>query len=155
MSKIKSLELDLKKYWEIKEIRDSSAFFRELPMLLPNDAILYFEGISVAKDVKLYLQLNSISPNFELPKGTIWPRSAIFHVPINAAFMEGLARMAENHAEPEICDHLQAYTGEKIVLAWFDAFHDPLWLTMDIPEIKVQEFCNNLNAKYERVLAAG
>lgn len=80
-----------------------------LTVLLPKDSILYFEGISIAKDIKLYLQVNSISPNFELPKGTIWPRSAIFHVPINAAFIEGLAAMADNHAEPEICDHLQAY----------------------------------------------
>ena len=155
MSKIKSLDLELKRHWEIKEIRDSTAFFRLLPVLLPKDAILCFEGISIAKDVKVYLQVNSISPNFELRKGTIWPKSAIFHVPINAAFIEGLASMTENHAEPEICDHLQAYAGEKIVLAWFDAFHDPLWLTMDIPEIKVEEFCNNLKAKYKEVLAAG
>jgi hypothetical protein len=124
-------------------------------MLVPKDAVLYFEGTSISKTIKAYLQGRAISPRYELSKGTIWPKSAVFHVPLTSDFMEGLAKLADSHAEPEICDHIQAYSGDAIVFTWFDAFHDPLFLTPDTPESIVHEYCIKMNARCTLISPAG
>ena len=54
--------LDMKACWEISKIKQKncSAFFRTLNNLVPAGATLCFEGTSISKDVKLFLEAHRI-----------------------------------------------------------------------------------------------
>ena len=82
--------------------------------------------------------------------GTIWPRPECFHMQITRDNLEGLAEIAERHATPEVAVHLHVYKGSKVLLEWYDAFFDdPFYVSKDISEEKLREFCNTLGTKYE------
>jgi hypothetical protein len=38
--------------WEVAPIKDSVKFFQQLPLLLPPGTVLYFEGTSLAPDMR-------------------------------------------------------------------------------------------------------
>jgi hypothetical protein len=63
--------------------------------------------------------------------------------------MEELAEIAGVVAAPEICDHLHAYMGDRVLLLWYDAFHDTsLFLSRDIEEESVRTLCRTLHCHY-------
>jgi hypothetical protein len=51
-----------------------------------------------------------------------------------------LAEAAGHHAQPEICYHSHFYRDEEALVQWFDAFHDPLWISKTIPRERVETF---------------
>lgn len=72
-----------------------------------------------------------------------------YYMPVTLKDMQGLAELAEHHAEPEICDHLRVYCNDKAVLAWHDIIDDPLDIDDSIDEARVIAFCNELGTTYE------
>src|SRR5258708_34079994 len=91
--------------WQVSPPSDPEAFVRALPRILPPGSTLCLEATSIADDVRAFLESRQASQIQEIRSGTIWPRSAMFHIPATPDNIEGLAQLFRNHATPEICDH--------------------------------------------------
>jgi hypothetical protein len=63
----------------------------------------------------------------------------------------GLAELARHCAAPEIATHPHIHAGGKVLLEWYDAFlGDPLYISNEVQEEKVQQFCK-VAASYEQI----
>ncbi len=140
--------------WEVSGIKGKSFpdFLCALASLLPDGSILYLEDTSQsAREILAFLESHAASGISKVALGTIWPRPRFFHIAITPPVMQELARLVEHHPTPEIAIHIHAYRGSRVLLEWHDAFFDPLRISRDIPADRVAEFCQRLDAKYERV----
>lgn len=135
--------------WELPEIKSAEKFFAALPEILPLPVNLCFEGTSITSDVRSFLVSSAATQTLQIPPGTIWPKSSVFHVRATEQFLDQLAVIARHHAEPEICDHFHAYSGNQGLMQWYDAFSgDPLLVSESIAEAKVQILSRNLGVPY-------
>ena len=135
--------------WEVSRIEDLPSFLRALIDLVPLESTLYLEGNSISKDIQLYLEARKPQQITKVETGTIWPHPKCFHMAITYESLDGLAQLADKHAEPEIADHLHIYKDNKIILQWYDAFSDPFYISKEILEDKVKNFCSRLNTTYK------
>ena len=136
--------------WEVEGIRDGERFFRSLGQFLPAPAYLVFEGVSIAGDVRQLLESNAVTPRRHIPTGTLFPRPVSLHVPASDPLLARLAALAANHAEPELCDHFHAYSDERGLVQWYDAFDLPLLVDGSIVEFQLRRFCAELGATCRR-----
>lgn len=140
--------------WELRGIRSAEKFFSALTEILPLPANLCFEGTNISSDVQSLLASHAATQILQIPPGTIWPKSRVFHVRATKQFLQQLASLAGKHAEPEVCDHFHAYNGNLGLMQWYDAFSgDPLLVDESIAEAKVQTFCRKLEVPYAHTLA--
>jgi hypothetical protein len=84
-----------------------------------------------------------------IPMGTIFPKPAFYHLPITSENLKELAEIAERHAEYEIAGHVHVYVNHEILLQWFDAFSDPIYISAKINEKKIKSFAEALNLQYQ------
>ncbi|HAX61013.1 MAG TPA: hypothetical protein DCX95_00410 [Elusimicrobia bacterium] len=139
-------------YWEVEPIKIFTEFLSALPIIIPNGSILYLEGGYPDKKLKEFFNKTQIANPVKIAIGTIWPVSGIdyYHIPLTDENIKELLELSKNHAEPEIAVHLLVYKGNKILIDWYDVFDDPFYLSEDIIEDKLKEFCNKLCLKYRR-----
>jgi hypothetical protein len=137
--------------WEVSPTSDLAAFLRALPLLLLPDSILYIEGASLPDEVKAFLDTRRVPEALHIAVGTLWPRPKVFHLPATAENLATLTQLAETCAPFEIAFHLHAYCEGKVLLQWYDAFTDPLYLSADIAEEAVEDFCAALSVTYMRL----
>ena len=135
--------------WKVSSPKEFPAFFRALIDLLPEGSIAYLEGGSPKKELKAFLDERSIPEVSHVAMGTIWPRPYVFHLPTTPDNLSALADISENYAEPEVAIHFHVYKDDQILLEWYDAFYDPIFISNRVPESKVKEFCAKLSLKYE------
>jgi hypothetical protein len=140
--------------WEVAGIRSAEKFFSALTEVLPLPVHLCFEGTSISSDVRTLLASSVVAATLQIPPGTIWPKSSVFHVLATEQFIHKLVALAGRHAEPEVCDHFHAYSDSHGLMQWYDAFDDPLLIDESIPEASLQSFCNKLGVQYARWHAA-
>lgn len=142
--------LDMRSCWEVTEIKGIQAgnFFTALLGLLPADSIFCIETTSKVEEVQSFLQANKIPHTTKVQLGTIWPKPDVFHLSFNEQNMQQMAQLAESFAMPEICDHIHIYKDEEVLLEWFDAFWQPLYISKQIPESEVKDFCEKLGCEY-------
>lgn len=93
---------------------------------------------------------NAIPEQTHIKMGISWPRPKVFHVPASKENLEGLAGMMDHHAEPELAVHFLVYCNGKVILEWYDAFSNPMYLSGEWAEDKVRAFCDKLKWKYRR-----
>ena len=137
--------------WELPGITSAEKFFSALPEILPLPANLCFEGTSISSDIESLFASHAATQILEIPPGTIWPKPSVFHVRATEQFLHELGALADNHAEPEICDHFHAYSGNQGLMQWYDAFSgDALLVHESISETTVQAFCRKLEVPYAR-----
>jgi len=121
---------------------DSIKFFKGLNDYFQDATTLFVEGDSIAKEV-MSLYKKQIQEGDYLPRaGTTFPKSTKLRCRYSSAFMNELALIAENHAEPELCDHLHIYKDNSPILEWMDAFSDEISISKIIPEEIVNKFSN-------------
>jgi hypothetical protein len=134
--------------WEVFGRIDSAQFFRVLSTTVPDATTIFLEGNSIADDVHNFLGTFTDIGTYTPEPGTIWPRSWKLRVRFASEVLGGLSDLAENHAEPEICDHLHVYRYDDRLMEWYDAFTDPLFIAASVPESRVQRFCKLLRVEY-------
>jgi len=135
--------------WRITGIRSAESFFSALSEILVLPVNICFEGTSIAPDVQALFAANAVTSTLEIPLGTIWPKSSVFHVSATGQFLQQLTMLSAKHAEPEVCDHFHAYKDGRGLMQWYDAFSgDPLLVDKSIPEANVQSFCRKLGLQY-------
>jgi hypothetical protein len=115
-------------------VRDLEALLRGIEDAMPQDAVLYVEGTSIASEVKDFLSANATSPTAFVTRGTAWPRPKSFHIPVTPALVGRLREFAECHAAPEMCDHLVVYRDGEVLLSAYDAGWETVWVRRDLPE---------------------
>jgi|SRR5215469_5266003 len=136
--------------WEVPGIRKACKFFSVLPELLPLPVQFRFEGTHISPEVRALLASNAATPTMEIPQGTIWPKSSVFHVLATEEFIRALTALAGKHAEPEICDHFHAYKDGRGLMQWYDAFDLPLLVDDSVGETRLQDFCKTLGVHYSQ-----
>jgi len=159
--------------WEVGPLKDFTVFFSNLDMILPEDAVLFLEGTSMAQDVKDFLASCALPEpeNLELGEGylgdrlpkertfkvpfggelKIFPRGSRFHIAVSPDNLKRLAELSGQHAEPEIFDSLLAYRAEKALLHWYDPPSDPFNVSTEIDEARLKSFCEKAQIGYRTV----
>ena len=136
--------------WQITRAKDFSAFVRALADLIPETAILYIEGGRPPKEVERFLETKRIADTTRVPTGTLLPRPHIYRIRATSENLNILATVSEQYSTPEGSIHVHVYQGDEVLLASFDAFLDPFWVSMSMPEDKVRRFCEALGVTYEK-----
>jgi len=132
--------------WVVEGIHQPEPFTASLSLLLPDRAILYFEGCSIAPEVtSLYERYRAANPA-KVMRDTFVPVPATYHVIYSPSFIASLAGLLTTHALPEFIDHFKAYRDESLLFSFHDAFAGELLVSEDIPEKTVAEFCRRLGA---------
>ena len=137
------------KYWEIKEGKvDSARFFEALWRRFPEATTLYVEGGSIAPDVKDCYRSHREDGDYLPGAQTIFPRSEKFRCRFSANLVDALAALAEQHAEPELLDHLTLYRDSEELLVWHDAFANLILVSRTVPESVASSFAADLGLEY-------
>jgi len=135
-------------HWELSSPKDFSSFLQGLPELFKGDTILYLEGGRPPEKLKAFFDNQCISENTIIPHGTIWPRPKVFHLPITIENINELSELTESCAEPEVAVHAHVYKNNKLLLQWYDAFADPLFIASEIKEHQIKAFATALQVNY-------
>ncbi len=138
--------------WELEcPKQDMKAFLVELEYLIPEGSVLYLEGSSVLpKNLKTFLEENTLRDKPKIPKGTLWPKPIYFHIPIANTKIKELANLTKNLPTFQVAVHIHIYKNDKLLIQWYDAFSDPIFISLDLPEDKIKTFCNKLNINYKK-----
>ncbi|HEY6168437.1 MAG TPA: hypothetical protein VI454_10390 [Verrucomicrobiae bacterium] len=140
--------------WEVAPTRDSVKFFQHVPLILPSRSVLYFEATALAPDIRDFLDDHAGLATCKVHAGDRWPWPERFHVAFSPEVARELAGIVRDFADAEICDHFLAYQDGRILLEWFDAWKNPLYLSRRVSEAQVAEFCRMIGSsfrKYEAV----
>jgi hypothetical protein len=146
----KGIHLDEKNCWVVSGVKSLSDFLRAIYYLVPMGSVLYLEDGNTPTKLRSFLEQRNARNISKVEMGTIWPRPECFHIEITKENIEGLAEFAENYAECEVAIHLHVYKDGKMLLQWYDAFFDPLLVSVEIPEEKIQAFCDKLKANFKK-----
>ena len=146
----KGIHLDFRApQWKISTAKNLSSFLCALADLAPADSILYLEGGTPTSQLISFLQERSVPEQEHVRMGTSWPRPKVFHLPATRANLLAFVNMTEHYASAEVAIHLHLYQAGRVLLQWYDAFEGPFYISKEIPEGKVREFCADLGINYE------
>lgn len=145
------LQLSGPQLWEVSAPVDVAAFVRELPQLLPSDAGLMLEGGHRLKSAAKLLRQHALREHPLVVEDILFPRQKPFYVKLSVCLE--LADAFEKHAAGEVCDHLKAFIGERLLLHWHDIVpgHGAMLLSRKIPEKRVAAFCARLSCAYKQI----
>ena len=147
----KGISLDVRGCWLIDfKKSDFTLFVREMGMLFPEGSTIYLEGTAITPDVQEYLHSIRADKITKVEMGTIWPRPKIFHIPLVAEYLQKLAALTDTHAIPEVCDHFHVYKDNEVLLQGHDMLDKTVYLSNEIDENLVKDFCAKVNCKYRK-----
>jgi hypothetical protein len=138
--------------WELSGPKEFPALFRDLIGLLPEGSVMRFEAGSPSGELKSFFFSNSIPEKNPIPKGTIWPRTKVFNVPATNTNLRKLSELCKHYAEPEVAIHFHVYSDDGVLIDWYDAFDDPMYVSKRIPKDKIEIFCDSLSMTYKEHL---
>lgn len=144
------IDLDTPFRWVVEGIDQPDPFMRHLSSLLPADAILYFEGGSIARDISEFYESHRANNAVAIVRDTIFPVPDIYHVAFSPDVVARLGEFATARPPQELCDHIKAYRGESLLFTFHDAFAGNLLIAEHVTESVVAEFCQRLGVSYNR-----
>ena len=138
-------------HWAIEGNPDFLVFFRNLHQLVEERAILAVSGSSLESAVSDYLTKIKIEPRAGVRCEPHFFGPDAYHVPATVDNLAGLADMAEHHADPEVADHMVVYRDTTVLLEWYDAGANPIWITKDIDEDRIASFGRAIGCEVKAV----
>ena len=145
------IELDSDFRWVVSGAPQLGIFFQCLPLILPPDAILHFEGCEVSRDMCAFYEANEAPESVAVMRDTISPVSECFHVIFSREILAKLSELTATRRINELFDHVKVYREKKVLLHFHDAYEQGWFLISDhVPEAAVSEFANRLGASYRR-----
>lgn len=138
--------------WEMSA-PDLTHFIAELGEFGHSGYVLCLEGV-IAGEVETYLRARPSTIENRTDQGLLKMRSKMFFMPITGESAQGLARLSEHLADPEVCDHLRVYDGNRLILSWHDVPFDPVYFGSEVAEARVKRFSASLGCRYVFVPAA-
>jgi len=128
---------------------DVPAFFRSLPELVGEGAVLYLEGTRIDEGAAAYLSQRQAPHAQTVPRSTLWPRPQCFHMPATEACLDGLASLSAARGGDPTADHVTVYRDGRMLLTWYDAFcGDEVYLSKEIAESAVAAFCERVGSTF-------
>jgi hypothetical protein len=91
------IDLDTPFRWVIEGIEQPEKFMRHLPSLLPADAILCFEGGSIARDVSEFYESHRVRNAVAVVRDTIFPVPDFYHVAFSPDVVTRLRSLLNYH----------------------------------------------------------
>jgi len=138
--------------WELENGRiDSTTFLQVIAPTFPEATTAFFEGSSIAPNVvKIFEQHTNSGPYLPKPQ-TIWSTGHIqqFRCRFTVELCEDLAGASQNHAEPELFDHLFLYAQLVPLLEWPDSFSNCMWIAASVSETRIRAFADQLGIHYQ------
>lgn len=144
------IDIDTPYHWVIKGLKQPVHFFEHLPMLLPQDSILYVEGTGIVPEVAGFYAAHHARNAVAVVRDTIVPVPDIYHFNFSADISAQLRQFAQTHPVAAMFDHIKAYHGEFLLFTFHDAFDGWLRISERIPEGTVAQFCHALGVSRHR-----
>lgn len=57
----------------------------------------------------------------------------------------------EHHAAPELAIHFHVYQGDAVLLQWYDAFADPMWLSRLFSEVHIESLADRMGTPFRKL----
>lgn len=134
--------------WTVTATKDFSQFLLNIPRLLPPGSVLCIEADCSPRPVLDFLNAHKVEGSVKLPRGTLLPKSEMFHLPVTDENMRRLDSVIAASDSGAIPTHVQACNGDSILLQWFDASaSDPIFVSKTIPENVLRKFCAALGSE--------
>jgi hypothetical protein len=121
-------------------VTDLYELLRSIDEVIPKDAVLSIEGTSVVPAIGKFLETRAVANPPEIKPGTLSPKPHFFHLPLEGTNLAELRALADNHAEPEIADHLVVYRGNDVLLSAYDAGDGEVCLSRSLPPDIIERF---------------
>jgi hypothetical protein len=144
------IDIDTPFRWNVEGIDQPEPFFRCLPILLPDDAILYLECDTIPADVSSFYEAHRASKPVAVVRDMIFPVPDTYHVALSQELLNGLNDFAAKRRPEELFNHIKAYRGESLLFSFHDAFAGCLLISEHVAEPVVAEFCSRLGVSYNR-----
>jgi len=133
-------------HWRTSLANDFTLFLDSLEIISPEGAILYLESSNNPNDIRKYLEARKAQMITKISRGTLFPMPEIFHMEITKENIKGLIELASHHKNAP--EHVHIYKDNTILLQWYDVFDDPIFISKEISENKVRDFCKKLGVEY-------
>jgi len=147
------IELDGEFRWKITGSDQSKAFFENLHLLLPQDAVLCFEGCTISRDIAALYETLEAHYKVAVMRDTAFPISELFHLKFSTEVTKKLCELVASRPRRELFDHIKVYREKILLLHYHDAFDKDSLLVADcLAESAVAEFSNSLGSNYCREL---
>jgi hypothetical protein len=135
--------------WKMTAPKNFNQFLRGLPQILPSGSVLCIEASSTPAKVLEFLRGRKTETTRKLPRGTLFPKSDMFHLAITDDNLRGLEAVITASNSPGIPTHIQAYNHDSILIQWFDASaNDPIFVSKSISENTLKDFCDKLGCEF-------
>ena len=134
--------------WQLRPECDWPSFLRALRLLELQSGTVAFEG-TTEKRIARWLSQHASSDGLRISAGTMWPASDWWYLPIEGPRIAELAALLESAASASI--HLYAYDDTGLVIEWYDAFDEPLWIARRIHERPLKRFLAAVGGSLEAV----
>lgn len=138
--------------WVLTGANSPESFFKNLHLILDSDAVLYFEGCSIASDVSEFYESHKAPNPIAVARDTIFPVPQIFHVSFTPEAVARLCEFVANRPSDELFEHVKAYKGNSLLLAFHDAFSNECVLSGRLAESSVASFATSIGATHRREL---
>ena len=153
-------------HWWIAPVTDPAAWLRSLPLLEPDGAVLYLEGVH-DHELRSYLESRAYPTPTRIGPMTIFPRQPFFHMAATPENLDGLARLMETGQFERLAYHAGLYRDQRLLLDWYECFcpddergimvtkqgvedviEDPMIVAAEVPEERVRAFAMALRAAF-------
>jgi hypothetical protein len=137
--------------WQLSPSCSTSEFLRALELLRVDDGVLALEG-TLSDKAHRWLDANARRDGLQISPGTLWPKSDWWYVPVTPNALNAFAETL-NDEPPAV--HLFVYQGQQVLLEWYDAFTDPLWLSRQLDGPALDQFVARVGGTLESVAQSG
>ena len=143
--------------------RAFSNFVRELAALFPKESILELDGSSIAPDILEYLKQFPVIDWLERTEYCLfrkpWKKTervpSAFRIPLEIEIMHNLALFYENHAQPEVLDHLYVLdkSGDELYMDGFGlcGSSGKVYISDKVDGSVIKEFCQKTGCSYRKI----
>lgn len=139
-------------FWEVTPIENIESLLLALPLLVPDNSILYLEDVGLRDNLRSFLEKINIVNNTKVAMGTIWPKPKCYQILITEKSMKELSEIANKYVPCEVASHVHVYKDNNMLLQWFDAIiNEPIYMSKNIAEETVKEFCKKTGTIYKRI----
>ena len=125
--------------WEVRGSRDLSLMFRAIGALVPELTLLHLNASAMPNDVR-----GSLAPFSERAEDR-----DLVSLRVTPELFGLLSRLADNHAEPEICFEMVGFAGSKRLLEWYDIPTDPLYLDPSVGADRVDQVTKEFSLSFK------
>jgi hypothetical protein len=135
-------------HWTIEKPTNLEAFFGALQRLVPEETVMCFGGGDPDEAIQSFFHEMAL-PNPE--RISLIEFALGKYLNTDKKNLKKLQRLAGCHAAPEIAAHIVICDGNRRILEWFDVPFDPITISLEVPEDKVRQFCNEFGVMYQKV----